>query len=642
MDRPNVVSAARRALAAGHGSARTLLAALGPGERDEALLAAATSPTTAPLAEFHAELVLRLGSPELPRRILEAASARPLEGGVPDGAGDEDALDDFEDPRRDAAGWPFDDADHPGLGQGHVRAVLAELAALGASLPPLPFFRWLEAAPTPRERFHALRALASDPDPGRLRQLVEATTEWLESPFDAREWGEALSVGGTAAVPFLRGLLGDERPMVRLGAAFGLADLTSTDEELEVLADLVAFDPEPGIRVNAVELRSDSGLEDPYEVTRRLLTDPSCLPYFDGWLWSYACQALPPAALPEVLRTLPEAGPVDAYDEAELLALSDHPLAEQILRSRLHTADAEAQGIYLDALEERGVDPGPELLDCFAGDASPPRALVLRARSGDEEAQVRLLAAIAAGRVPWEDLLGAEEDLVRTALVPRVLAALADAAPEARARLTAHFRDVLPASSVPPPPSQSLLDDDPIVAREAALDLLESPVPARRTELLRRLPDLGDGAKVALLERLCERGRPEDAAVAAVLRDDPDQLVRGRARRLQLLTLPAAEAAGPLREALAAWEGTTRAHGLAAARARQLPLEAAVVRPMLFDAHSDVRVEAARLLAERESTRGRDWIREALGEERTVWVRDAFEEILRGLEEAATPRPSAR
>lgn len=617
MDFRRLRDEARRALAQGLGTARLLLEKLPPPDRDRLLRAAATAApdgpalVESPQGAFHAGLIARLGSPGLPQRLLADLAA--MEG---ESASAEQVT--------------------------HLRGVLCELLVLGAPLPPLPFYRWVEEEGDLFPRIPALRALAADGDAGRLRQLIAATAEALEDPYDARDWGEALAAAGPEARPVLREVLLDPRPWVRMGAAYGLASLAEEDHELETLADIVSFDPDPSVRVNAVELRSESSLSDPGGVAARLLEDPATQPYFDTWLWSFACEALPAHELPGVLRRLEAHQSMDCYDAAELLGSSQHPLAVQLLLSRLYTADAEARAVYLEALEHKGVDIREPATRLFEVHDAPPRVLVLRASLGEEEALAALFEGMLSGTVPSQDLEGDEADLVRKALLPRALARLEGADLETWAILMSHFRDQLPPERRGLPAPGLFEHPNPQVVQEFAIELLESASPEARAGLARFLADAPTEVVLPVLESLGARPPPPDPDLVRPLLASEDPRLRGRARRVLLGWLRGHAAGSLLLEGLTDPYAPNRAEALMVARVHSLPVDLDPVRPLLFDSLDETRAEAARMLVERDPRRALPWLEEALEDEPTIWVAEILHEsveALRALEPARGGRP---
>lgn len=595
------------ALRQGKGWAGEILAELTPEERDQVLLEAANAPAESSLVED------RTGA-FLARQALAHAT-----------------------PRFAAEALKRVEGELAGTEAGHrILGVLCEMAACGYPFPPLPFLRLAGRDDELLWRLPVIRTLAAPRDPELLSMLVDATADGLEDPFDAKDWGEALALARPEAEVYLRSLLGDPRPMVRLGAAFALA---STDGEglepeviaLETLADLLAFDPDPVVRVHALEIREDVDEPDRYRVVPRTVSDPGLHPYMDGWHWTFAAQSLEPEDLPEVLKALDASDHVSAAEIAEILEESAHPLAVPLLRSRLFTHDEDDRVAYLDALESRGVEPDAEVLALFPRDNPPPRVLMLRAQAGDEHALDLLFDGLVSGHLPPDMLVLERDELLISALVPRALAALPGADLARRCRLLRIFRHRIPPERRPAPDPSGFESADAEVLRETALDHMVRA----RPEDLDLIAGLLHGEVAELQAPLIDALRDAPATVAAALAprllDAPSPAVRRAGLRSLAEHGDDAARGEGLRRMLDDADGWVRADALRECRMLGLSLAPSSVASMLADAHDEIRGEAVRYLAQRYGTRALPALRAAAQHERTGWVRALLEDEVRRL-----------
>jgi hypothetical protein len=472
-----------------------------------------------------------------------------------------------------------------------------------------------------------------------LRQIVQATREVLLDAYDARAWGEALAASGEAGQDFLKELLLDPTPWIYLGAAYGLACQPIPDRDLEVLAELLSFHPLPEVRVVAAEIRADSQLPDPLGVSARLLTNSQTRAQMDGWLWSLACEDLPPEELPTILRNIEEEGNPDPEDIATLLEESSHPLAVPLLASRLLTAAEEQRGSFLDALERREAPLDRETLARFDLSMAADRVLILRAQEGEAQAQEGVFERILSGALGAEELAAPEQTLLCQALIPRALDALKDAPAPRWARILSHLRRVLPPRQRSPTPREWLRHEDPLVCQQAYLNLLESPAPADRKRLRAQLPGATSEIKLGLLEHLNRLPPVPDQAPIWNLTHDQDSRVRFQAFVVLLSWATEPQSCPLLRRALQDGFAPNRAEFLSLAREEKLPVEVAQIHLLLFDVLPGVRAEAAQLLVEYPSAETIDWLQNCLQEERVPWVRTLLMRLLQDLAKKNTDHP---
>lgn len=600
--------ALRRALLRGLGKARRLLPELPPGDREALLLESLATlrdgEAALPVhAAYLAELARLFGPESLPERLLSRLSQE---------AGEE--------------------------GNEAVRAMLCGLYERGAPLPPLSLQAWLEEG-DPRNvnlRLPALQALAAEGDPGRLRQIVEATRPGLLDGYDARSWGEALAASGEPGIPFLKELLLSPHPWVRLGAGYALVCQPLPDPDLEVVAEILSFDPDPEVRANSIELRAESDLGDPLGICVRLLSDPETRNHLDGWLWTLACEVLPPESVPPLLRELDEQEHPDPEDVATLLEESQHPLALPLLQSRLLTSSGEERSIFLEALERQGRTPDPEVLQGIPLDEAPDRVLVLRAQTGDTEAARLLFQRMRRGELGSDALDASDGVLVGQALVPLALEVLASQDLLERARVLHHLRRFVPPAQRPPRGTRGLGAGELLIRQETLLDLLEGLVPRTPAQLRDLVRNVDSELKLAVLDRLTLLPPPPERSPVEILARDDDSRVRYRAYLLLLGWSPQEEHHRWLQEALEDSFGPNRSELLLHLRSEDLPVPEALLRDLLWDALPAARAEAARLVAERLVRTGPEHLRERLEVERTPWVRT----LLVALVQATAPEAS--
>lgn len=598
-------SEALSAVCEGRGRAKRLLLALEPARRREVLATAlaGTDPEAQPAESrrglFAGRLLLATGCTDL-ARVLSARI-------------ESDSLDE--------------------PGRAFLLGVLAELAERRIGLAPFPFLRLARADVGLTARIEALAVLAALGDDDALASAVASTLEALDDPFDAREWGAALVRGGLRELPRLRGLLGAPDPMHRLAAAFGISAivedrLTDRPGHLETLADLLAFDPDPLVRAHALELREGSPLPDPNEVVVRVLTDVATHPFLDAWHWSLAADSLRPADLQAVLQAIDGSREASPLGVPNLLARSEHPLAIPILKGRLCTAPPEQQEVLLEALDSRGAELEPELLDRLAGPDAPPRLALLRARAGREGSLPALVEALADGALGPEDFESPRDDLLLQALAPAALEAMARPDRGVQARLLALLRPVVPASRLPEPDPSWLAHPDRDVAREAAVGLVVRDGPGDRGRVERWLGESECDQRAALLESLARLPAARGLAGLRGLGADPEPHVR-RAWIQLLGRLPAAAAPAEwLTEALDDPCGSNRAEALAACRARGLAVPRDGIEELLADSCEEAREAAARALAALDGPAALGPLEAARADEPIPWVREHLAELL--------------
>ncbi len=608
-------------LACGRGRARRLLLGLPPAVRDQRILAAALAWTPGRSASeerrgaYLARLAMEVASPALLPGLL-AALAREAYGSE---AGS------------------------------HLVAVLSEMALRGSPVPPLRLLHEIRRGPDPAWRIPALRGLAALGDLASLEVAAEMTSTDLEGIYDAREWGDALSAALPSGRPLLVSLLTAGPPLVRLGAAHALLRGHPDDGPLvvdrrsEVLADLLAFDSDPMVRAAALEIREGSRLPDPYQVVLRVLSDPDAARHLETWHWAAAASDLPASDLPRILKAHSDRGIDELRGLADVLAWSRHPLAREMLRSRLRSAPPETRAIWRDALLRSNSElDAEELLRLDPGEI--PLGLLARLPDGIRRLGARELVERVAREAPGAELVElVPEDLPD---LDRELAEVfASAGPAEAENLWAVFHPRLAALGLPFPGDEEASGSDSTYGSGSGPERGTRGAPtdpdgSEDPEALAALVAIGSASRIRGLAQTLD-DRPALAARLLGCRpaDDPDPQVRSALLRL-------ARAAGPagtsrLRAALEDPAGTIRAEALEHCRLAQVELPGHEVLDHLWDGLDEVRAEAVRYVSERMPSEASRQLAHSGRREACRWVREVYRERLGDLEVAADPRSGA-